>query len=335
MSTIKASINEQENKTKAAVGSFLIHTALLLLLFFYPIASSQPPFVPTVIELDLTGGGGGDNAASGLPDEGEGNDPAPQGQQMEDPSSTEPVENPEPTPPDKTNPPPPSKPTPTPAKTDNKVAEAPKNTPTSNDPEAAAIKRAEEQKRKQEQERQRVADEQRRQEDARRQAEAAAAAEKARQEQEARDKKKGQFGGSFGKPGATGSGQGNTGKPGNQGIPGGTGDNPFGKSNGSGGGSGGGTGGGVGASVGGGLGGRAVVSRGRISDDSQKSGRIVVEVCVNGSGNVISADYKSLGSTTGDLELRQKAIAAAKGYKFASSDAPKQCGTITFNFVLQ
>ncbi len=331
--TTKTAVSEQEDRTKAALGSFLIHAALLALLIFYPIGRSEIPIPPTVIELDLTGGGGGDNAAAGLPDEGQGDDPAPQGQQMEDPSSTEPVENPEPTPPSKPSPPPPSSQTP-PAKTDSRVV-APSNTPTSNDPETAAIKRAEEQKRKQEQDAKRQADEQRRQEEVKRQAEAAAAAEKARQEQEARDKKKGQFGGSFGKPGATGTGQGNTGKPGNQGIPGGTGDNPFGKSNGSGGGSGGGTGGGIGASVGGGLGGRAVVSRGRINDDSQKSGRVVVEVCVDGSGNVINADYKSLGSTTSDLELRSKAIAAAKGYKFATSDAAKQCGTITFNFRLQ
>lgn len=331
--TTKAAVGEQEDRTKAALGSFLIHAALLAMLIFYPIGRSETPIPPTVIELDLTGGGGGDNAAAGLPDEGEGDDPAPPGQQMEDPTSTEPVEKPEPTPPSKTTPPPPSNPTP-PVKTDSRVT-TPNNTPTSTDPNAAAIKRAEDQKRKEEQDAKRQADELRRQEDARRQAEANAAAEKARQEQEARDKKKGQFGGSFGKPGSTGTGQGNTGKPGNQGIPGGTGDNPFGKTNGSGGGSGGGTGGGIGASVGGGLGGRAVVARGKINDDSQKSGRVVVEVCVDGNGNVMNAEYKSLGSTTSDLELRNKAITAAKGYKFASSDAAKQCGTITFNFRLQ
>ena len=67
----------------------------------------------------------------------------------------------------------------------------------------------------------------------------------------------------------------------------------------------------------------------------QKSGKVVIEVCVNSSGTVVSADYTQRGSTTSDSELKSKALQAAKGYRFASSSADQQCGTITFNFTLK
>jgi hypothetical protein len=50
---------------------------------------------------------------------------------------------------------------------------------------------------------------------------------------------------------------------------------------------------------------------------------------------VVSADYTQRGSTTNDSELKSKALAAARGYKFAASGAAKECGTITFNFQLK
>ena len=152
------------------------------------------------------------------------------------------------------------------------------------------------------------------------------------QEQRARDKKKGTFGGNFGKPGTTATDQHNTAKPVNQGIPGGTGDNPFGKTNGS---DGSGGGPGTGLSIGSGLNGRAVRKRGAINDTSQKQGKVVIEVCVDSDGNVISAAYTERGSTTKDVELRDKALASARAYKFAASANAKQCGTITFNFQLK
>jgi outer membrane biosynthesis protein TonB len=326
---MKEALNQEENRTKAALGSFIVHSALLAFLIFYTFPKTEIEETAEVIQIEW--GGGGDNAAAGLPDEGQGDDPAPQGQQMEDPSVTEPVDDPAPTPTPPSTPPPP-------AKTPPASSPAPSNSPTTNDPEVAALKKQQEADRQ----RQAEADRQRRaQEEAQRAAEterqrqAQAEADRKRREQEERDRKKGQFGGSFGKPGSTGTGQGNTGKPGNQGIPGGTGDNPFGKSNGTGGGTGGGDGTGTGASVGGGLGGRKVVTRGRVNDDSQKKGRVVIEVCVDGDGRVVSADYTQRGSTTSDSELRNKALAAARGYRFAASGSDKECGTITFNFQLK
>ena len=323
---MKAVINQEENRTKAIITSILFHAALLAVLILYRFHSSEPILEAPAIVLDF-GGGGGDNAAAGLPDEGQGDNPAPQGQQMEDPASTEPAEEPssEAAP---STPPPAS----TPPKADNNKVEVPKNTPTSNDPDAASVRKAQEEaKRKQQAEQDRI----RREQEAVAQAEAdrkRRAQEAARQEQAERDKKKGQFGSTFGKPGSTGTGQGNTGKPGNQGIPGGTGDNPFGKSSGTGGGSGGGDGSGVGESIGDGLGGRKVTGRPSMADNSQKTGKVAVRVCVDGDGRVTSASYTQRGSTTTDSELRNKAESWARNYRFAASNVAEQCGTITFDF---
>lgn len=333
MST-KSIVSQEQNRTSAALGSFVFHAILMAILFFYRFGTTevQPDQQAILIEM----GGGGDNAAQGSPDEGQGNDPAPPGQQLEDPSSTEPADEPEPTPVKPT--PPPSSQTPPPS-TPNKV-EVPKNTPTTTDPNVAAVKKAEEEKRRRDQE---EAERRRREDDARVAAEnerrrrEQEAADQKRREQEERDRKKGQFGSAFGKPGATGTGQGNTGKPGNQGIPGGTGDNPFGKSNGDGGGTGGGSGTGTGASVGGGLGGRKVLGRVKPSYNSNSEGTVRVSVCVDVNGNVTSAKSTLSGSTTSDGQLRSAAEAAARGWKFAADPnaTADQCGWIDFNFRLR
>jgi TonB family protein len=326
---MKAAVHQEENRSAAALGTFLFHAALLAVMFLYRFSHSEVPPEAQAIVLNL--GGGGDNAALGSPDEGDGNDPAPPGQQLDDPSSTQPVDNPDPSP-AKPSSPPPAK-TPPPATTDK--VEVPKNTPTSSDSDAASVQKAQEEKRKQQQEQDRI----RKQQDDQR---IAAETERRRQqeeadrrkrEQEERDRKKGQFGSAFGKPGATGTGQGNTGKPGNQGVPGGTGDNPFGKSPGDGGGTGGGSGTGTGSSVGGGLGGRRVVSRAKPAYNSDKSGTVRVAVCVDGEGRVTSARSQQVGSTTTAGELRSAAESAARQWKFAADNAAgEQCGWIDFNF---
>jgi len=114
----------------------------------------------------------------------------------------------------------------------------------------------------------------------------------------------------------------------------GSSDNPFGKGNG-GGGTAGGDGKGPDVSIGGGLAGRAVLSRGKISASPQKQGKVVIEVCVDGNGNVVSAQYTPRGSTTSDSELRDKAVSSAQEYKFAPSANAKECGRITFSFGLK
>ena len=121
-----------------------------------------------------------------------------------------------------------------------------------------------------------------------------------------------------------GDGKGNTGKPGNQGDPSG---DPNAKalegiSKGSG-------------RVGGGLGNRGVLHEPKISDASQKTGRVVISVCVDKNGKVIKADYTQKGSTTTDSELKDIARRAAMQFKFTDSDVEEQCGTITVDFKIK
>jgi hypothetical protein len=118
-----------------------------------------------------------------------------------------------------------------------------------------------------------------------------------------------------------GSGKGNTGKPGSQGDPNGDPNSDIleGISKGSG-------------RVGGGLGTRGVLHEPQISDGSQKTGRVVISVCVDKSGKVVKAEYTQKGSTTTDSELKAIARKAALQFKFTLSEIEEQCGTITVDF---
>ena len=118
-----------------------------------------------------------------------------------------------------------------------------------------------------------------------------------------------------------GSGKGNTGTAGNQGDPNG---DPNAKalvgiSTGSG-------------TVGGGLGDRGVLMEPQVNDNSQKTGVVVINICVDAAGQVVSAAYTQLGSTTTDSDLKSKAERSAKEFKFTPSDIEKQCGTVTIDF---
>ena len=153
---------------------------------------------------------------------------------------------------------------------------------------------------------------------ARKQAQAEAqrkAAEDAKK-QEAYNKTKKSYGDLLG-----GSGKGDTGKPGSQGNPDGDPNASAleGISKGSG-------------RVGGGLGNRGVLHEPRINDRSQKTGKVVISVCVDKTGKVIKADYTQKGSTTTDSELRDIARKAAMQFKFTLSEIEEQCGTITVDF---
>lgn len=87
--------------------------------------------------------------------------------------------------------------------------------------------------------------------------------------------------------------------------------------------------------IGGGLSDRGVAFEPAIQDETQKAGRVVVRVCVNAQGKVISADYTQKGSTTTDSDLRQIAENAARKFKFTEGELERQCGTITIDFRLQ
>lgn len=60
---------------------------------------------------------------------------------------------------------------------------------------------------------------------------------------------------------------------------------------------------GAGNSVGGGLRGRGLLNTPKINDDFNMPGKIVIKVCVDASGKVISADFTHVGSTTSNSQL--------------------------------
>jgi TonB family protein len=151
------------------------------------------------------------------------------------------------------------------------------------------------------------------------QAEARRQAAEAAQKQEAYNKSKKSYGDLLGS-----GGKGNTGKPGSQGDPNGDPNSDIleGISKGSG-------------RVGGGLGNRGVLHEPQINDRSQKTGRVVISVCVDKAGKVIKAEYTQKGSTTTDSELKEIARKAALQFKFTSSEIEEQCGTITVDFKIR
>jgi len=83
------------------------------------------------------------------------------------------------------------------------------------------------------------------------------------------------------------------------------------------------------------LGNRKVLKIPSIKDDSQKKGRVVVKICVDAKGDVVSSDYTMMGSTTSDTYLIKLAEEGAKGYKFSPSANPKECGKVTIEFLLK
>lgn len=88
-------------------------------------------------------------------------------------------------------------------------------------------------------------------------------------------------------------------------------------------------------SVGNGLGGRRILFEPTIKDNSQKSGKVVIRVCVGPDGDVISKKFTQLGSTTTDSHLVDLALKNVSKYKFNKSEIPKQCGDIVIDFKLK
>ena len=87
--------------------------------------------------------------------------------------------------------------------------------------------------------------------------------------------------------------------------------------------------------IGGGLSGRGIIFEPKIEENSQKTGKVVVKVCVDQSGSVTSAKFTQRGSTTTDSELVDVAEEAAAKYRFTEGDLAEQCGTITITFKLK
>ena len=87
--------------------------------------------------------------------------------------------------------------------------------------------------------------------------------------------------------------------------------------------------------VGTGLGSRELLYAPTIEDNTQKTGRVIVNICVNPEGKVISAKYQQRGSTTTDAHLIGLAERNAAKYKFSKSKIQEQCGSIIIDFKLK
>ena len=179
--------------------------------------------------------------------------------------------------------------------------------------------RNEKNKKKQEEDRKRKQklEQQRKEQEAKEKAAKEAAERKAAQEREAQALKDQLKGGLSG----NGGGKGNTGKDGNQGDPNGDPNSNIleGISTGAG-------------KVGGGLGSRGVAKTHTPQDNSQDQGTVVVKVCVDRAGNVVSAKLTQAGTTATSARLKNLAISSAKKWRFSKGDQDRQCGTITYNF---
>jgi len=296
---------EEKNKKKGMVISIIVHILLIILALLPLLTFPDPPPGQEGVLVNL-----------GIPDVGEGEENAP-------PVETQPQEEQQEVTPEESTVAEPEeevvKEDPKPVK-----AETPKkDVVKTEDPEAIALrKKKEAEKQKQREEARKKAEEEARKrkaaEEARRKREEEA--RRKAEEQKKYEESKSKFGGMFG--GGNGSGKGNTGKPGNQGDPNGDPNSNIleGISTGKG-------------RVGGGLGSRGVQRAPSVTDNSQKTGVVVIELCVDSNGNVIGTPrFTQKGSTTADARLIQLAISNAKKWKFAKASIDKQCGTIKYDF---
>ncbi len=71
----------------------------------------------------------------------------------------------------------------------------------------------------------------------------------------------------------------------------------------------------------------------KMQDDSGKEGVIVLDVCIDQKGQVISANFSPQGSTTKDEYLLNLAIENVRKWEFASGAAEKDCGKVTYRFI--
>lgn len=208
-----------------------------------------------------------------------------------------------------------------PTSSEDPAPERQRDVVTTEDPSEVALRRQREQeqaeRRAQEEAERRAREEERREREA---AERREAERRAREAEAARTRD--EIGGLFN----SGQGGGNTNTPGDGGSPDGDPDaSAIGaKSFGSG-------------TVGGGLGNRGVTRSPSLQENSQKSGRVVVELCVNANGTVdaSSVRFTQRGSTTTDSQLVNAAIRNAKQWAFSTGSVDRQCGTITYNFKVQ
>ncbi len=91
---------------------------------------------------------------------------------------------------------------------------------------------------------------------------------------------------------------------------------------------------GNGIAIAGGLQGRKIRSTPSFTDEFNENAKVAVDIHVDASGNVISAEYQARGSTTADASLKAIAIQKAHQVKF-NSGSDESAGTLIFNFKLK
>lgn len=293
------SFNSEKNKNIGMILTTAFHVIVLLLLLIPYFKFDQEP------KLD-----GGILVALGLPDEGQGDDlpetqPNELVEELTKPNATE-ANAVKSTSPDKDK------------QTTNVKTEVAKVQEIKTIDENSNVAIADSKKKKEAEEATKLADKRRREADLKAQQEAQRKADEDAKKQAELDAKKKQFGTLFGK------GQGNTGKEGSQGDPKGDPNSKVLESLAKGSGR-----------IGGGLSNRGVVSEPKFSDKSQKTGRVVIAICVDKNGVVSEANFTQKGSTTTDSELVAIAKKGALKYKFAAGEAESQCGTVTVDFKIQ
>jgi hypothetical protein len=83
-----------------------------------------------------------------------------------------------------------------------------------------------------------------------------------------------------------------------------------------------------------GLQGRRINSTPSFTDEFNENAKVAVDIHVDASGNVTSAEYQPKGSTTADAGLKSIAIRKAHQVKFNSA-SDESTGTLIFNFKLK
>jgi outer membrane biosynthesis protein TonB len=318
---------EQDNNQKGTLVSLTVHSLLIFGILFMPVSKPKINEITKIqVELpkDMLGGG----AALGLPDQGQGDMPSP-GKPDPDAGGSRP-EPAKPTPIAPT--PEPIKPAPAPKPVISKPVTPPptKRVETTEDPNAVAIRRQQEatrQKAEEEKYRQAQAEKAKRKaEDDARVAEANEKAAQAAKEQAAKDKFKGRFGNGTGSGsgssggGGTGGGLGNSGKPGSGGRPDGDPDNRNMD--------------GIGRGPGNisGFGNRKAENIPRCTNNSNETGKVVIEATISSNGEVTGTRFVASGSTNNSQAAIAAATSCVKQYRFQAGSS-NATGRIVINLI--
>ena len=86
------------------------------------------------------------------------------------------------------------------------------------------------------------------------------------------------------------------------------------------------------AKVEGDLVGRTLLKKPVVISQHRDRGKVVIKICVDERGEVISAKFTQRGSTTFNSELKEIALHSARATRFDTSSLTEQCGTIAYHF---